>query len=104
MRVMVQVLSPGVEHHQHTDGCTQPLGIGRHLAQRRGRPLHRQQVLRLLIEPVGAGQRLALGAVAVPARVVGDALLAAIEAVLDMAAQHGRAEGGQVTQRLALGV
>src|SRR5207249_3365549 len=43
-----------------------------------------------------------LGTVAVAARVVGDAIVAAIETMLDVAAQLGRATGGQVTQRLAL--
>src|SRR5947199_100114 len=62
----------------------------------------RQQVLRLLIEPVGAGQSLALGTVAVAARVVGDALVAAVEAMLDMATQGGSATACQVAQRLPL--
>jgi hypothetical protein len=78
-------------------------GVSEHqLAQfRRQREDHvmvfdRQQVPRLLIEPASAGQRLALGTVVAPARVVRDALVAAIEAVLDMATQPGRATGGQI--------
>ena len=129
--MVVQVLTPGVQHHQHANRRTQPLGIGGHVAQRGGGAAHeqvvdnggigegevaefrrqrehhmmvfdRQQVLRLLIEPVGSSQGLALGTVAVAARVVGDALVAAIETMLDVAAQLGRATSGQVTQRLAL--
>ena len=131
VRVMVQVLSPGVQHHQDADRGTEALGIGSDFAQRAGGAAHeqivedggvgegdlaefsgqgehhmmvfdRQEVLRLLIEPVGASQGLALGTVAVAARVVGNTLMAAIEAVLDVAAQDGSTAVGQFTQRLAL--
>src|SRR5262249_61154330 len=90
---MVQVLSPGVQHHQYANDRPQPLRVGGHLAPRSGRAAHqqvipdsgvgerqladfgrqgehhmmvldRQQVLRLLIEPASAGQGLALGTVA----------------------------------------
>src|SRR5947208_2978217 len=64
--------------------------------------LDRQQVLRLLIKPAGARQGLALGTVAVAARVVGDALMTTVEAVLHMAAQRGGATPGQGVERLAL--
>jgi hypothetical protein len=64
--------------------------------------LNRQQVRRLAVEPAGAGQGLALGAVAVAAGVVGHPLVAAVEAALDMPAQYGGAAGGQVAQGLAL--
>ena len=131
VRMMVQVLAPGVQHHQHADRRAQPLRVGGHLAQRRrgrlqqqvvqrrpGWPaparqfrrqreddmvvLDRQQVLGLALEPAGAGQGLALGTVAVAARVVGDAFVAAVEAALDVAAQRRRAADRQVAQRLAL--
>src|SRR5262245_28158943 len=62
----------------------------------------RQQVLRLLLEPAGTGQGLALGTVTVATRVVGDALVAAVQAVLDVAAQRRGPADGQVAQRLAL--
>ena len=62
----------------------------------------RHQVLGLLIEPVRAGQGLAFGTVAVAARVVGDALVATVEAVLDVTTQRVGAAVGEVTQRLAL--
>src|SRR5262249_7644645 len=62
----------------------------------------RQQVASLLIEPMGAGQGLALGTVTVATGVVGDPLTATIEAMLDRAAERGRAAAGQVMQRLAL--
>ena len=64
--------------------------------------LDRQQVLGLAVEPAGAGQGLALGTVAVAARVVGDALVAAVEAALDVPAQRRGAAAGQVAQRLLL--
>ena len=64
--------------------------------------LDRQQVLGLAVEPVRAGKGLALGTVAVAARVVGDALVAAIQTVLDVPAQRRGAAVGQVAQRLPL--
>src|SRR5271170_1687637 len=59
-------------------------------------------MLGLLLEPDGAGQRLALGAMPIAARVVGDPALAAVQAVLDMAAQRRGAADAQVAHRLAL--
>ena len=120
MRVMVQVLSPGVEHQEHADDRTEALGVGGHVAQRGGGAAHqqiiedsrvgegevsdggrerehhvmvfdRQEVLRLLVEPAGAGQGLALGTMAVAAGVVSDAFVTAVEAVLDVPAQDGGA-------------
>src|SRR5215468_249529 len=64
--------------------------------------LHRQQVRRLPFEPAGAGQGLTFGTVAVAARIVGDTLAAAVQAVLDMPAQFGGATACQVAQCLTL--
>src|SRR5438093_4087615 len=129
--MMVQVLAPGVQNHEHAGDGAKPLGIGGHVAQRGGGAAHeqviqgrrigegesadfrrqgedhvvvfnRQLVLRLLVEPAGAGQGLALGTVAVAARVVGDTLVATVEAVLDVAAERGGAAHGQLAQRLVL--
>src|SRR5207253_5622452 len=47
-------------------------------------------------------QGLALGTVAVAARVVGDPLMAAVGATLDVAAQRRRAADRQIAQRSAL--
>jgi len=129
--MVVQVLPPGVQHHQHPDSGAQAFGVSGDFTQRGGSAahqqivndgrvgqshraqlgrqreyhmmvLHRQQVLRLLLEPAGAGQGLALGAVAVAARIIGDTLLAAVQTVLDMPAQCGGATACQVAQGLTL--
>src|SRR6516165_3080333 len=63
---------------------------------------HWEQIGGALVEPLGTGSGLAAGAVAVAARVVGDALVAATVALLDMSAQLGRAAADQVTQHAAL--
>jgi hypothetical protein len=62
----------------------------------------RQESLQARLQPVGALAGLALGAVAVAARVVGDAGEAAGVAAVDVPAQLGRAAGGQPAQDLGL--
>ena len=112
----MKVLPPGVEHGDQANVCTEMLAIGRHGAQRIGGGSHekvvhhclvlecdlsqrggqreddveignRQQLGLARLQPFGTRQVLALRAVPVAARIVGDALLAAVGALLDMAAQ-----------------
>jgi hypothetical protein len=47
-----------------------------------------QHLITASCEPLCLGQRLSLGAVAIPARVVGDTLIAAIVTLFNMAAKH----------------
>ena len=54
------------------------------------------------LHPLRGGGGLALGAVAVAARVVGDLLMAAVVALLDVSAQGGSPAGGDVAQGAAL--
>jgi hypothetical protein len=44
MGVMVPILSPGVQHHQHADRRAQPFGVGGDFAQRSGGTAHEQVV------------------------------------------------------------
>jgi len=116
MRVVHQVLSPGVQHGQEADLRAQMLGVGGDAAQcLRRRPeqdvvdhdlvlegddgdlvrhgehdvevRHVQQFCLTVREPLGACETLALGAVPAAARVVGDTLMAAIAAPLDVTAK-----------------
>src|ERR1051325_10466032 len=64
--------------------------------------LNRQQLGGAVVEPLGAGGGLAPGAVAVAARVVGDPLMAAPVALLDVPAQPCGAPADQVLQHAAL--
>src|SRR5262245_61866373 len=66
--------------------------------------VHRQQLFGLALQPAGAGQGLALGTVAVATRVVGQALMAAVEAALDMPTQRRCATHRQIPQGFALRV
>ena len=122
MRMMLQVLAPGVQHGDQPDLGAEMLGIGGDDAQRLGRRLeqdavddglvlegdlgdrrrhgeddvevgHRQQLGLPVRQPLGTGQPLALRTVPVAAGVVGDADLPAVGALLDMAAQRRRAAG-----------
>ena len=117
--MMVQVLTPGMEHGDEADLGTEMLGIGRDPAQRLGRGPEQDGVDRLLVlecdlghrcrqrehdvevgyrqqfglpggEPFGAGLALALRAVPVAAGVVGAADEAAGGAALGVAAQRRR--------------
>ena len=120
MRVMEQVLSPGVQHGDHAGLGAEVLGIGGDGAHRLGRRLEqdvvddrlvlqgdrgdrrrhgehdvevrdRQQLGLSVGEPLRPSQALAFGAVPVAAGIVGDADLAAVGALLDMAAERRRA-------------
>ena len=108
--------APGVEHGDQANVCTEMLGIGRHgaqgisggaheevvhhrlvlecdLSQQGGQREddveigHRQQLGLAGLQPFGTRQVLALRTVPVATGVVGDALLAAVAALLKMAAQ-----------------
>ena len=116
MGVVRQRRSPGVEHGCDADPCAQVLGIGGDRQHRLGRCLeqqvidcslvverdvrdlgghcegdvevsNRQQVGLPLGQPGPRGSTLTLGAVPVAATVVGDPLMAAVFASLDMTAQ-----------------
>ena len=118
VRMEVQILTPGMQHCEETDGCAQMLGIGGNGEQSFGgctkqdsvdpfRILKRDvgQFLReskhhveirdgqklglALCEPLGAGRGLALGTVTVATRVIGDDAMPAPIALLEMAAQDG---------------
>ena len=120
MRVVRQCRSPGVEHGGDADPCAQMAGIGGDRQHRLGRCLEqqvidrglvverdvgdlgrqceddvevsdRQQVGLALGQPGARGGALALGAVPVAAAVIGDPLVAAVLAGLDMTAQGGGA-------------
>ena len=131
VRMMVQVLPPGVQHHQarrpgHRDAWDwppppaawpTPTGrAGRRVPTRLARAnsadfgrqgedhvivLDRQQVLGLLVQPWARAKSLALGTVAVATGVVGDAVVAAVQAMLDVAAQAPRC-GNAARSRKAL--
>jgi hypothetical protein len=120
MRMVGHRRAPGVEHGSGTDAGAEVLGIGRDGEQRLGRRLEqrvvdhrhvlvgdrgdlgrqgedqvevadRQQIGLAGGEPVLRRRALALGTMAVAARVVGDPAVAAILAVLDMTAEGCRA-------------
>src|ERR1019366_6359730 len=118
MRMSIKLLSPGVEDGEEADLGAEMLGIASHLEQggstgfkqqRKQSPLvlpdhrhervryaedevviaHRQQFLLAAFEPLLARVGLALGAVAVPARVVGDSLMTAARAQIAMPTESG---------------
>ena len=122
MRVVDQVLPPGVQHRGHANRGPEMLGIGGDGLHRLGRRSEqdvvddrlvlqrdagdrrrhreydmevgdRQQLGLAIGDPLRAGQTLALRAVPVAAGIVGDADVAAILAALDMAAERRRPAG-----------
>ena len=119
---MMEILSPGVEHRDQADLGAEMLWIGGDDAQRLGRRReqdgvdgvlvvegdlgdrgrqgedevevgHRQQLGLAIGQPLGGSQPLTLRTVPVAAGIVGDADLAAVRTLLDMAAQSRRAAG-----------
>ena len=116
VRMMLQVLPPGVQHRDEADFGAQVFRIGSDRAQGFGAGAEQdivehafvlpgerrdglgqredhveildpgQQLSLPVFEPLRAGERLALRAGAMPARVVGDALVTAGVALFDMAA------------------
>ena len=131
MRVLLQVLAPGVQHEQPADPRAQVLGVGGDRLQGLGRRVKQQPIQQLGVEQgqrrqfvreredemeVGDGQQLA-AAVRIPLRllaplalrtvpvatgVVGDLLPAARVALLHVPAQGSRATRGQVGQGFRL--
>ena len=131
MRMVQQVLAPGVQHGQKTYLGPQVLTVGGDLQKRLGRRPKQQAVNQARIvqrqrpelgrqrehdmevghvdqlgragfEPAGAGGCLALWAVAIAARVVREAAMAAGVARFFVSAQRGGATGRQVLDRTAL--
>jgi hypothetical protein len=120
MRMMGQSRTPGVQHQGQSDASAQVLRIGGDRAQRLGRDVEQQSINDLLVgvgdgadgrgqgedhvvilhgqkvrlprfEPALGGAALALRAVPVAARVVGDLRLRAGRAAQRMAAEGGAA-------------
>jgi hypothetical protein len=120
VRVMEQRLAPSVEDGEEAELSAEMLGIGGDCAQGFGGSVEQDVVDRRFVvmgdggdllrhgeddvevwhceefgssvlKPLGTRQRLALWAVAIAARVVADALVAAGIALLDVAAERGRA-------------
>jgi hypothetical protein len=122
MRMVLQVLAPGVEHGNEADLGPEMTRVGSDCAQRFGRRLeqdgvhrslvpegdfggwrrqgeddveirHRQQFGLALGQPRHPCQSLAFRAMAIPTRIVGDADQAAIGTALDVAAEGRRPTG-----------
>jgi hypothetical protein len=129
--VKEQVLAPGVKHGEEADAGSPMSGIGRNLQQRLGHGAkqqsvkaalilqrqgseffghgkhhmtirHGEQLLRPFRQPAVAGGGLALGTTAVATRVVSDAAMRAMIALLDVTAQSGCATDADILERLAL--
>ena len=117
--MVLQGLSPGVQHGDRADLCAEMLGVGGDVAHRFGRGAeqdgvdralvlerdlgrrrrqgeddmvvgHRQQLGLTRLEPLGACQTLALRAMSVAAGVVGAANQPAVAALLDVPSQRRR--------------
>jgi len=128
---MLQVLSPGMQHAEHPNVGTQMLRVASELEERRGtgakeqvveQPLvlqhecrelmrqreddvevgHRQQLAGARGQPSGACVALALGAVPVAARVIGDGLMSAAGASIAMTTQRCRAATDDSVHHLAV--
>ncbi len=131
MRMVLQALVPGVEHAEEADFRAQVSRIARDLEQRRGTGAEQQAVDHLLVpqrkwsqftrhredrmdvagrqqlalalpEPADAGVALALRAVPVATRVVGDGRVSAAGALVAMAAESGRAATRDRSQHLLM--
>ena len=131
VRVVFEVLAPGVQDGQEPDLGPQVLRVGGDLLQGLGggteqdpvdfprillgdRAEHRrecqdhvkvfngQQLSFSCLHPLRRSGGLALGAMAVPARVVGDPLMPAAVTLLDMPAQSRSPAGGDVAEGAAL--
>lgn len=115
MRMMLQILTPGMEYGDEADFCAQMLGSsgdraqgfgggvkqdvvdhglilvrnrGDRLGQRKDHMevVNGKEVGLAIFQPLRTGQRLTFRAVPIAATVVGNALMAAAIALLDMAA------------------
>src|SRR5262247_2423852 len=116
--MMLKRLSPGMEHHEESKLSTEMFRVSSHLQQGLGsRPkeqviddslvlprqktelfrqgennveiAHRQEFLSTRLHPLGSGRSLAFWTMTIAARVVGDLLMAALIALVDVAAQSG---------------
>jgi hypothetical protein len=133
VRMVQQILPPRVQDRDETDLRAQVFRVGGNRAQRRGAGAKQQIVEHLLVlvrergnglrkredhmeildlgqqfslpvfEPLRAGERLALGTMAIATRVVGDPLMAARVALLDMTAERGGATQLDGAHRAPLG-
>src|SRR5271163_4517259 len=131
VRMMMQILSPGMEHRHEADSRAQMFGVGSdlqegfrrgakehavnyplvlegqgrdHLRQREDdvKVVHREQLGGALIEPRRAGCVLALWAMAIAAGAIGDRAMAATVALFDVATERGGAAGCDVPERFPL--
>jgi hypothetical protein len=129
--MMLQVLSPSMEHAKESDLCSQMLRIAGELQQCGGtgseeqivkqslvlqsesrefvwqseddmKVRHRQQLRSSRCHPSCAGIPLTSGAMPVPARVVRDGLMAAARALITMAAQGRSATSDDGIEHLAM--
>src|ERR1700730_4718702 len=129
--MMMQILSPGMEHRHEADSRAQMFGVGGDLHAGlgrgakeyavnytlvRGRPgrdkmrprednvkvLGRQQCSGALLEPRRAGGALALWAMAIAARTIRDRAMAAAVALFDVATERCGATDCDVAQRFPL--
>src|SRR6202030_1018775 len=131
VRIMMQILSPGMEHRHEADLRAQMFGVGGDLQESLGRGakehavnnplvlegqgrdhlrqreddakvLDRQQLSGALFEPRRAGGALALRAMAIAAGTIRDRALAAAVALFDVATERGGATDCDVAQRFLL--
>src|ERR1700680_575065 len=131
MRMVMQILSPGVKHRHEADPRAQMFGVGGdlqegfgrgakehavnnplvlegqgsdHLRQREDdvKVLDRQQLSGGLFEPRRAGCTLALRAMAIAAGAIRDRAVAAAVALFDVATERGGATDRDVPQRFLL--
>ena len=129
--MMMQILSPGMEHRHEADSRAQMFGVGSDLQEgfRRGAKEHavnyplvlegqgrdhlrqreddmkvfdRQQLASALFEPRRAGCALALWAMAIAAGTIHDRAVAATVALVDVATERGGATDCDVPQRFPL--
>jgi hypothetical protein len=127
MRMMVQVLSPGMEHRQKSDLSAEVFRVGANLEQRlrRGfeqtavnqplvlerqwaqclrqrehhmKVLDRQELRLASFEPSRAAPAPARRAMAITAGAVGDRSLAALVALIDVAAESGSSAERNITK------
>src|SRR3984893_12832387 len=132
VRMMMQILSPGMEHRHEADPRAQMFGIGGDLQEGLGRGakehavnnplvleghgrdhlrqreddvkvLDRQQLASAVFEPRRAGWALALCAMAIAAGTRRDRAMPAAVAVFDVATERGGATDRDVPQRFLLG-
>jgi len=131
VRMMQQVLAPGVQHREDPDLCAETAGIGGNFLQRLGYGAEQQAVANPLVlqgqrrkrlrdrkdnvavtngkqflgsfgEPLIPGDGLTLRTMPIPAGVICDDTTGAVIALLDVAAQGASTAGADVPQRFSL--